>query len=236
MMPQTDTSPRPEERGPGTTFRVFAYGSLLFEPECPAHLRETFRAVLPGFRRAFNKISLRRATNCTESFNAFALPGDPFQREGKNLSLALGTESAVGETIVGGLQVYPTGHQPEVQQALDQREGFSADRPSSQNGYLRSEVIVRREQQSLRAITYLTNPDEACVWTIGPQVDVFLRAKVLINATPIEVSSGLARGLDYLQKTRKELASIGERDPALEELVRAVHRFDGPWLPRVGAL
>lgn len=225
-----------EEQNSSRTFRLFAYGSLLFEPELAEHLVETATAELPGYCRAFNKLSLRRATACEESFDAFDLSGEEYRRDGKNLSLALGTEFSPGNVIVGGLQVYPDHVSQELQPKLDRREGFSDGRPSRQNGYLRSNVELRCGTEVVPAITYLTNPDEACVWTIGPEVDVFLRAKILINATPMAASSGLARGLDYLQKTREELASIGARDLALEELADAVHSFDGPWRARVSAL
>ena len=217
-------------------FRVFAYGSLLFEPEASESLLEASPAILPGYRRTFNKISLRRATPVEESFAAFSLPENRFVRDGKNLSLALGTERSPEAAIVGGLQIYPAQVRAVVQNQLDRREGFSEDRPSNQNGYLRCEVSVRQGREGVSAITYLTNPDEACPWTIGPEIDLSFRAKILINATPVQPSPGIARGLDYLRKTREELASIGERDPGLEELARAVQQFDGPWQARVGTL
>ena len=225
-----------EDENADSPFRLFAYGSLLFEHEFPEDLIETATAELPGYRRAFNKLSLRRATAYEESFDAFDLPGGHYRRDGKNLSLALGTEASLGQSIVGGLQIYPGRILGKLQPRLDRREGFSEKRPSRQNGYLRSSVELMRRAQVVPAITYLTNPDEACIWTIGPEIDVILRAKILINATPREVSSGLARGLDYLQKTRQELASIGARDAALEELAEAVRSFDGPWRARVADL
>lgn len=162
----------------GDTFRLFAYGSLLFEPELADDLIETAPAALEGYRRAFNKLSLRRATACEESFDAFASLGNAYRREGKNISLALGTEPAAGDAIVGGLQIYPAHIVHDLQPKLDQREGFSGKRPSRQNGYLRSHVDLRQGTEAVSAITYLTNSDEACVWTIGSEVDVFLRARV----------------------------------------------------------
>ena len=67
---------------PAESFRVFAYGSLLFEPEASESLLETSPAILAGYRRTFNKISLRRATPAEESFAAFSLPENRFVRDG----------------------------------------------------------------------------------------------------------------------------------------------------------
>ena len=99
--------------------------------------------------------------------------------------------------------------------------------------YVRAEVVIELETGPVTSITYLTNPQKDCVWTLPPETDLALRAKILINATPIEPGAGLARGLDYLERTRVALRRNDIKDLALETLAKEVLRFPGPWQDRL---
>ena len=217
---------------------MFAYGSLMFEPELPEAVIERVPARLPGWRRTFNKISLRRATPRDQSFDAFEDVPREFRRGDRNLSLALGTEPAApDDAIVGELQVYPGAVREELLRLLDRREGFDAARPMVENGYRRAEVeVVRDNGAQAKAITYLTNDTPGCALVVGEECDLATRARILVNATPRASQSGegaIARGLEYLEGCRASLRAVGIVDPALEELAGAIRARPGAWVERV---
>ena len=126
---------------------VFAYGSLIFEPELAASMLRRQPARLPGYRRAFNKLSLRRSTPRNESFDAFAEVRSQFRQQGENLSLSLGTVIDPSAAIEGEVQIYPGEIEVELLSQLDAREGCDASRAPEENGYERAVVSLEVEDE-----------------------------------------------------------------------------------------
>ena len=89
------------------TFFVFAYGSLIFDPELPHELINTAPAVLRGWKRSFNKVSHSRKCPANESFAAFE-PQDPrLFRDGCYVSIVLGTSADADAEVHGLALEYP---------------------------------------------------------------------------------------------------------------------------------
>ena len=180
--------------------RVFAYGSLIGQPELPDALLRTTPATLPGWRRSFNKRSRNRGTPVAEAFAGPTAAG--FERDGHRDSLALGTEA--GGAMVGAVLHYPSEVRDELLARLDRREGFFPSRPLA-SGYVRRRVEVRVEGLPLSALTYLSNPDPNGAFRVPSTWDAAARARVLIAASPREPRDPEWRGLHYLEGVRASL-------------------------------
>ncbi len=198
--------------GGAKTLRVFAYGSLMYEPECPELVAGMQTAVLPGFRRWFNKRSVPRGCADDEALVGPGLPG--WVDGGRRVSLALGTR--VGGAMHGRVVTW-RGSAPELARvlaALDRREGVSGD---AGDGYLRRRLPVEVAGREEEVVTYLTNLG-------GPlhaELEAEGAAEVLVRATPREVG-GRARGADYLAGAWRVLREVGVEDVALAGLVEVV--------------
>jgi cation transport regulator ChaC len=208
---------------------VFAYGSLIGQPELPDALRSAVPATLPGWRRSFNKRSANRGTPVAEAFAVETAAG--FERDGHRHSLALGTE--VGGAMAGAVLRYPGAVRDELLATLDRREGFFPRRPPAASGYVRRRVEVRVDGAPVEAITYLSNPDPSGAFRVPSDWDAAARARVLVAASPRSPRASDWRGLHYLEGVRGSLLAAGVVDPELEALAQAIRAVDGPWVERV---
>lgn len=215
-----------------STFLLFGFGSLVFAPEHPARVIGLKRARLEGFRRSFNRLARSRSCVQTESFDAFTDVPERFRRDGLNWSLAAGTLPSEGTFIDGLVVEYPNEVRTDVLRDTDRRESYATDRAPVHNGYLRRELEVQLGSSVRPALVYLANNDPANDGFVSEEVDIEMRAKLLINATPHAAVKGItfdARGLQYLEGIRTRLAERDIIDPDLETLAAAVLSFDGPW-------
>ncbi len=203
--------------------QVFAYGSLLYEPECPEDLLAVRPARLPGWRRSFNKRSWARGCRAAEvRWPELSAPAD-FCRADFRQSLVLGTEPDPAGALDGGVLVYPAEVTEPLLARLDRREGYDPDdRPGS--GYHRTWVEVEHlgDGRRDRAITYLTHREgPAYAGDLTPEEI----ARVLLCATPSQAERAL--GVEYLHGVCRALATFERRDPYLDELVDAARRVLG---------
>ena len=206
---------------------LFAYGSLMTEPEFADLIACRRVATLWGFRRVFHKIS--RVRGCAPSESAFPQLATPkeFRTKDRRLSLVLGLERAEGEGVVGLLQSYGADDAQDVLKRLDVREGFSPQRPEVENAYVRRPCLVTLGGgEELQATTYFTNPDHPMV---AGEIAPSEAATVLLAATPLalEPGGGKSRGLGYLEDARRALRQMGHFDQNLETLVRCVYKCGG---------
>jgi len=143
-----------ESHGGGDLW-VFAYGSLMYEPECPELVRGRLQGRLQGWHRAFNKVSFARG--CAPQEARWRVPhvSATFLTPTRHLSLALGT--ARGGHIDGLLFRYAD---PGVIRLLDKREGVGLGRAG--DGYQRVQVTVDTEAGPVAAVTYLSNQHSHC--------------------------------------------------------------------------
>lgn len=207
------------------TLAVFAYGSLIGQPELAERLLERVPARLTGWHRSFNKRSRNRGTPIDEAWD---VPPHPlYEKTGWRHSLALGTED--GGVIEGAVLRYPAECEDELIARLDAREGYNPAWPQHANGYLRSTVEVEVAGRPEQVLAYLSNPAHDCVWRLPPTVDLATRAAILIAASPRDPGPDEWRGLHYLQQVRLSLAGHGIVDERLEALADAVRAVPGPW-------
>jgi cation transport regulator ChaC len=219
--------------------RFFGFGSLIFAPEFPADCEAQIPAILHGYRRDFNKRSRARSCPISLSYNAFPSMSPPFRVEDLHYSLALGTlEDPTGE-MQGVILQYPAYVAERVLRSTDLREGYDVLRDDVENGYLRRKMILSTPQGELDAWVYLSNLDPRCTYFVSQKVDVFEKARILINATPAAGESipghSDVRGLYYLEGVRKGLKERGIVDGALEEIAQVVLSLEGPWCDWVQA-
>ncbi len=210
---------------------VFAYGSLLYDPEMPGALVDVVRARLPGYRRCFNKRS--RTRRIPESAAAVTFD-DPlsrsFRRDGTVTSLVLGTEEVPGGVLEGKVLVYESSRWPEVLDALDTREGYDPARPD-RSGYLRVVRAVTLENgRVVQAVVYLTNASPDNPWYV-PALEPHEVARVLAQATPRPGLVGKALpshpGVYYMEATRRALRPVV--DPVVERIATAVRAIGPPF-------
>jgi len=213
--------------------RFFGFGSLIFAPEFPGDCEAQIPAVLPGFRRDFNKRSRARSCPIALSYNAFPDMDPPFRKDGLHYSLALGTHPDPRGEMQGVILQYPAHVAEKVLRSTDRREGYDEKRADVENGYLRRMKNLSTPQGEMDAWVYLSNPDPLCTYFVPDSVDVNEKARILINATPAEGESipghSDVRGLYYLEGVRKGLKDRGIVDGPLEEIAQAVLSFEGPW-------
>jgi cation transport regulator ChaC len=216
------------------TLYLFGYGSLVFSPEFPDAVRGARPAVLPGYRRAFNKRSKDRGCPLDAGFRAFPELEPGFLRGDRVHTLVLGTRRTdPDDALTGLLLAYPTALRDRLLARLDRREGYYPERAAARSGYLRREVAVRTlDGGAVRAITYLSNPAPHD-FSVSDSLSVTDRAKVLINATPKDgrndSTGGRASGLMYLEGVRRELRRLDIVDRDLEVLAAAALALPGPW-------
>jgi cation transport regulator ChaC len=202
---------------------VFAYGSLMAEPEWPEVLIRSEPASLPGYRRAFNKRSWARGCNTdNQRWPGLEISGTFFDGD-RCLSLSMGTEPNPGGALEGAVLYYPSWCAERVRARMDLREGYYPNRPE-ESGYEPTEVTLALREGACNALVYLTNPDSQ--WYQGT-LSLEETAQLLLHATPLR--SRRARGIDYLLSVRKALAEDGRADPYLEDLARTLRGMDGPW-------
>jgi len=200
--------------------RVFAYGSLLYEPQHPEAVVRRQEAVLQGAVRAFDKISVPRGCAATHALHPAP---EGFAVQGWHRSLALGLQTGVDGVVHGAVYTYDERAWPEVLAALERREGHDPDREDALNGYRRALRTLHTPTGPVTAWVYVSNPDS--VWS-GVYLPHAARAEVLAAATP-RVADPYARGADYLVRTVHTLARADVHDPQLDALVQAVRRILG---------
>jgi cation transport regulator ChaC len=199
--------------------RVFAYGSLMYEPELPAEIlgREWVR--LPGHHRAFNKWSIVRGCHPDAARWPDTEVPPFFRTDRLNRSLVLGTEP--GGEMIGINLLYPKSVAPELLRRSDRREGFYPDKEPSESGYLRRRVqLVSLETGApVEAWTYLRNPEsEFYLPGLDPQTVV----KVLARATPREQSATKVKGAGYFVNIARVLRANQVFDAEMEALWSAL--------------
>ncbi|MBX2803758.1 MAG: gamma-glutamylcyclotransferase [Myxococcales bacterium] len=184
--------------------RVFAYGSLISEPELPQHVQRRVVARLDGWHRTFNTRSESRGCPAAARPRRAAVPG--FEIGGDRRSLVLGT--APGGHIDGMLLTYPGAVRAELLARLQRREG---------PGYRHTQVQVTAGDLPCTAHAWLTAPDSQ------RRVDLPLEAQaaILAAATPVRDVDGRARGANYLFDVVEALAAVGVEDPELQRLAAA---------------
>ena len=188
-------------------FVVFAYGSLMYEPELPGALVDRIPARLGGVHRWFNKRSHTRG--CPPDYAPDRAAVADFHEDGHRVSLVLGTRN--GGHIDGMALMYPEAAQAELMQRLRVREG---------DGYTPRAVTVAAREREWPAVAWLTDPRSARV----VDVDLAMQAEVLLAATPRTDVDGRARGANYLFGVLRSLAALDVWDPRMEALGELVRR------------
>ena len=190
---------------------VFAYGSLMYEPELPEAVLDRRPARLVGWHRAFRIRSLTRGCPASHAPDLPAVAG--FEEGGERHSLVLGT--ARGGHIDGLALIYPDHVQAELTRHLHRREG---------PGYQPQPITVETAKHTLPATTFVTNPECDRV------VDLALpdQAQILAAATPVRDVDGRARGAAYLEGVLRCLDEMEVWDPRMEALGELVRRTVAP--------
>ena len=202
-----------------TCVNIFAYGSLLYEPELPDAIQTVQLCQLSGFRRQFNKWSHVRG--CRPSLSRWPDLRVPsfFQTSTLNRSLVLGTEP--GEGMIGLVQSYPLSVREQLLERLDRREGYRENAPVSESGYLRERVSLTPLDggAALTGWTYVKNPTSPFYRPAIPDETV---ARILARATPRGAQDSKRKGLDYFVGIVVALRRFGVHDPDMETLWRVV--------------
>jgi len=212
---------------------VFAYGSLISDPELPEAVTHHYWARLDGYARRFNKRSMARGAPLEESHADDPAASRAFVRRDHVDSLALGLEPRDDAHVVGRVQVYPRAVSAALIERLDMREGYHRGEPAARSGYVPVVRTVHRlgDGASLEALLYLTNPESSLV--VPPSLPDAERAGILIAATP-RTRAPRPAGVDYLVAVRAALARDDIFDPSLERQARAVAALGPAWAARVG--
>ncbi len=185
---------------------VFAYGSLMYEPELPDAVLERFPARLSGHHRRFSKRARSRGCPADVAPAVPAVPG--FVEHGFRFSLVLGTEP--GGQIDGLALRYDPAHADAALARIERREGAA---------YLRTALPIRAaDGRIVEAWVWLSNPDSALL----VDLDVAQQAAVLRAATPTRDVDGRARGAGYLRGVARVLDQLGTPDPRIDALIDAV--------------
>lgn len=191
---------------------VFAYGSLMYEPELSHAVLERRPARLEGHSRRFNKRARSRGCPLHVAPPVPAVPG--FVDGALRLSLVLGTTR--GGHMDGMVLRYDPAHATEALARIERREGAA---------YLRTEVeVLSADGEALLAQVWLSNPRSPLL----VDLDLTEQAEVLRAATPIRDVDGRARGAAYLFGVQRALARLQTPDPGIDALVDAVRRPAGP--------
>ncbi|MBW2257954.1 MAG: gamma-glutamylcyclotransferase, partial [Deltaproteobacteria bacterium] len=151
---------------PEPPLAIFAYGSLMAEPEWPEVLIRSAPARLAGYRRSFNKRSWARGCNA----NNQRWPGlpirDVFVDGDRCLSLSMGTEPDPAD---------------RVRARMDLREGYYPNRPD-ESGYEPTQVTLDLRGSTCEARAYLSNRESQ--WYQGA-LSLEETAQLLLHATPV---------------------------------------------------
>jgi len=204
---------------------VFAYGSLMAEPEWPEALIRATPARLPGYRRAFNKRSWSRGCSAANQRWPGIQVREEFFEADRCLSLCMGTEPDPGGAVEGSILYYPAWSADEVRRRMDLREGYYPNRPHK-SGYDRTTVTLQLPRGTCEAVAYLSNP--LSQWYEGT-LSLEETARLLLHATPLRARR--AHGIFYLFAVRKTLRETRRTDPYLEDLARTLRDMEGPWQP-----
>lgn len=206
------------------SFHVFAFGSLMFDPEHADALERSEPAVLEGHSRAFNKASVPRA--CPPGQLGWPeLDVPSFFDRGRPVSLALGTRP--GGAMRGRLLRYPAALAEQVTRTLHRREGVYPGRARNHWSYVPATLPVTREDGSrVDALVYLSNPEGD--WH-ADGLDVPTTVRVLVRATPRQ-RQPRALGVWYLVETWLTLRRGGVEDAHLDALIDELRQHHGPWL------
>ena len=114
-------------------FRLFTYGSMMGKPSHPKDVVRSYKAILKGHHRAYNRASQSR--------------GD---------TLVMGTEK--GGEIEGVVHEYPVEIAHRMLGQVDRREGFRTERDRSLNAYTRGHFAVEvKGEDPVWAVAYLSN-------------------------------------------------------------------------------
>ncbi|TNF25871.1 MAG: hypothetical protein EP329_22165 [Deltaproteobacteria bacterium] len=215
------------------TLLVFAYGSLISDPELPELVSHRFWARLDGFSRRFNKRSPARGARIEHSWADDPAASRAFVHAGHADSLALGLEPDPDAHVVGCVFAYPKHVASSLIVQLDAREGFHRGEATRHSGYV---PVVRTvhglaDGAAVEALLYLANAD--CPLVLPTSVPDSERARILVAATP-RIPAPRPAGVDYLADVRRALAVEGIFDPALERQARAVAELGPRWAARVG--
>lgn len=206
--------------------RIFAYGSLMYEPELPAAVlgREWVR--LSGHHRVFNKWSVVRGCR-PEAARWPDIEVPPFFcTERLNRSLVLGTEP--GGEIIGMNLIYPNSVASEILRRSDLREGFYPAKEASQSGYLRCrvQVVGLDKGETVEAWTYLRNPESDFY---RPGLDPQTVGRILARATPKEQSLKKIKGIGYFLNIARVLRENQVFDDQMEALWSALQDEAQDW-------
>ena len=217
----------------GSDLLVFAYGSLIFDPELPEAVSNHYWARLDGFARRFNKRSPARGAITAESWADDPAASLAFVTRDHADSLAMGLEPNSAAHVVGRVLVYPKNVASSLIARLDAREGYRRGEPLNHSGYVPVVRPVHRlgDGAALDALLYLSNAESPLI--LPPSVPDHERAGILVAATPRHPALRPA-GIDYLAELRRALATDGIFDPALERQARAVADLGPTWAARVG--
>ncbi len=186
-------------RRPAGPLRVFAYGSLIWNPGfAPAERR---RATLPGYRRSF-------------CFWTMAARGSP-ERPGLGLAL----EAAAGARCRGvALQIDPATEAQDME-ALWAREMYSGVyRPVWAT--LEAEAAPGAAPASFAALAFVADPGHP---QYCPPLSADQKAHIIAGA-----AGRFGRCADYLEQLVDHLAEAGEADSELEALRARVRQLGGP--------
>lgn len=125
-------TPPPNEK----VFRVFAYGTLMSDPEYADLVSHSWKGHINSISRSFNVMS-----------------------EKKHGHLVLGTKP--GGSIQGLVLEYPVENLEKVLKAMDKREGYKHGRPNEENIYIRTVMRCYSEKNpyGLLCVVYLTNEE-----------------------------------------------------------------------------
>jgi cation transport regulator ChaC len=121
-------------KGNQEVFRLFTYGSMMNKPSYSKDVIRSYKAVLKGHHRAYNRTSQNR--------------------DGIDV---IGTEP--GGKMEGVVHEYPVAVGHRILGQVDRREGFRTERDEDANSYLRQPINVKTPEGPARTIVYLSNPD-----------------------------------------------------------------------------
>ena len=202
---------------------VFAYGSLIDEPEWPDRIRAIRPARWPDHHRRLNLRSAWRG--CPVEHAAFPHLVDPeFDRGEVRDSLVYGTAPAPGATLHGALVTW-TEPDGSTLAALDRREGFDPKDPAG-SPYLRRQTTVHTPAGPAEAFVYITNPEHPR----AVELSVERVVRILLAATPRTppAPDDRPRGAQYALPVLSWMRRHGLSDPHLDVLEEAIQDTIGP--------
>jgi|13_taG_2_1085334.scaffolds.fasta_scaffold00002_337 cation transport regulator ChaC len=126
-------APPPNEK----VFRVFAYGTLMSEPEHEDLITNSWKGHINSISRSFNVMS-----------------------ENRHGHLIIGTKP--GGSMQGLVLEYPVESLEKVLKTLDEREGYKHDRSNEENTYIRRVMRVYSDKNApygVLCVVYLTNEE-----------------------------------------------------------------------------